>query len=317
MIVAACQHDHTKKVGKNKAGNPRVRCCLCGKTWTLPRPNMLGNMRIDMQQAESILKHLCEGTSVRATCRLTGASKKTVLYLMALVGERCKQFLTANIRDVVVDDVQVDEVWQYVYCKEKTAKANGFGPEVGDFYAFVGIERDTKLILAWHFGKRDQWNTELFCKKLRTATAGHFQLNSDGYDPYRSAVVRNLGDRVAHGVVVKNYGKVSQEEQRKYSPARIVSIKKEAAWNDPDMDRVSTSHVERSNLNMRTFIRRMTRLSNGFSKKWQNHEAMLALYVCHYNYVRVHGKLKTTPAVASGLEAHKWSMRDLIERTAA
>ncbi len=316
MILSACKHEHTKKFGKNRMGNPRMRCTLCGKTWTVPRPSSLGAMRIDLLQAESVIKHLCEGTSVRATARLTNVSKGTILDLMVLIGERCSRYLQLNLRNVAVEDVQVDEVWQYIYCKEKTAQRMGFGPEVGDSYCFVGIERNTKLILAWQFGKRDQWNTEAFCQKLRTATAGKFQFNSDGFDPYRSAVVRNLGDRVSHGIVVKNYGKVSQDDQRKYSPARIVSIKKEAAWNLPNMARVCTSHIERSNLNMRTFIRRMTRLSNGFSKKWSNHEAMLALYIAHYNYVRIHGKLKTTPAVASGVETQRWTVRDLIERTA-
>jgi transposase-like protein/IS1 family transposase len=316
MILAACKHEHTKKFGKNRMGNPRMRCTLCGKTWTIARPSSLGNMRIDLSQAESIIKHLCEGTSVRATARLLNVSKNTILDLMILVGERCSRYLQLNLRNVAVEDVQVDEVWQYIYCKEKAAQRMGFGPEVGDSYCFVGIERNTKLILAWHFGKRDQWNTEAFCQKLRTATAGKFQLNSDGFDPYRSAVVRNLGDRVSHGIVVKTFGKTSQDDQRKYSPARIVSMKREAAWNLPDMKRVCTSHIERSNLNMRTFIRRMTRLSNGFSKKWANHEAMLALYIAHYNYVRIHGKLKTTPAVASGVEDHRWPVRELIERTA-
>jgi hypothetical protein len=126
-----------------------------------------------------------------------------------------------------------------------------------------------------------------------------------------------LGNRVEHGTVVKSFGNIDQEDQRKFSPAKIVSIKKEATWNLPDMDRVCTSHIERHNLTLRTFIRRMTRLTCGFSKKWQNHEAMMALAICHYNYCRKHGTIKATPAVASGLENHRWSIRELIERTAA
>jgi IS1 family transposase/transposase-like protein len=316
MIVQACKHENTKKVGKNKAGNPRVRCTLCGKTWTLPRPTALGAMRIEMELAERIVKQLCEGTSVRATARLTNTDPHTVIDLMNLVGGRCARYMAHKLRGIPVKDIQVDEVWQFVYCKQKTADRMGFGQGVGDSYCFTAIERNTKLLVAWHFGKRDQWNTDEFCAKLATATSGRFQISTDGYAPYLSAVVRYLGHRVEHGTVVKNFGKVSQEDQRKYSAAKIISIKKEAAWNLPNMDRVCTSHVERHNLTLRTFIKRMARLSCSFSKKWANHEAMLGLAIFHYNYCRTHGTLKTTPAVKSGIENHRWTVREMIERTA-
>jgi IS1 family transposase len=274
-------------------------------------------MRISLELAERIIKCLCEGVSVRATARLTGVCKQTVMDLMLLVGRRCERYMLLTLRNVTVADVQVDEAWQFIFCKEKTRGLRGYGPEVGDSYLFTAVERDTKLMVTWHFGKRDQYNTDIFCAKLRNATTGRFQLSTDGFQPYLSAVVRYLGDRVTHGMVIKNYGRVTPEEQRKYSPARIISMKKEAVWNDPDMRRVCTSHVERQNLNLRTFVRRMTRLSNGFSKKWENHEAMLALYICHYNYVRVHGTLKATPAMASGIESHRWTVREMIEQTAS
>jgi transposase-like protein/IS1 family transposase len=317
MIAPAWKHEHTKKFGKNKAGNPRMRCSLCGKTWTVPRPSPLGDMRISLELAERIINQLCEGTSVRATARLTKTNVHTVIDLMVLVGERCARFMQNEFRNVAVEDVQVDEVWQYIYCKQKTAERKGFGPEVGDSYCFTAIERNTKLLLAWHFGKRDQWNTDIFCQKLSNAAAGKFQLSTDGFTPYPSAVVRFLRDRVDHGTVVKNFGTVNQDDQRKYSPGKIISMKRQVAWGTPDPKLICTSHVERQNLNFRTFMRRMTRLSNGFSKKWANHEAMLGLYIFHYNYVRVHGKLKTTPAVASGLTANRWTVRQMIEQTAA
>lgn len=186
----------------------------------------------------------------------------------------------------------------------------------GDSYVFTAIERSTKLLITWHFGKRDQWNTDAFINKLARATVGNFQLSSDGFQPYLSSVVRHLGRRVEHGLVVKNYGKPIQEDARKYSPARIISVKKSAAFNLPDMSRVSTSHIERHNLTLRTFVRRMTRLSCAFSKKWSHHEAMMGLAIFHYNYCRVRSTIKTTPAVASGLENHNWTVREMIERTA-
>ena len=315
MIAPACKHDSTRKFGKDRKGNPRVQCSLCGKTWTVKEsPNLLGNMRIDLDLAERIIKCLCEGVSARATARLTNTDPHTVIDLMLIVGERCRWFMLTSLRNVPVEDVQMDEAWQFIYCKAKTTERKGYGPETGDSYVFTAIERNTKLMVAWHLGKRDQRNTDLFCAKLAQATSGRFLVSSDGFKPYLSAVVRYLGNRVAHGTVVKVYGKTSQDDQRRYSPAKIISTKKEAAWNLPDMNRVCTSHVERQNLNLRTFMRRMTRLSNGFSKKWANHEAMLALYICHYNYVRVHGTLKATPAVAGGLENHRWTVREMLER---
>lgn len=261
MIAPSCQHDQTRKDGKDRNGNQRHKCCLCGKRWTEERPKLIGDMRIDLALAESILKHLCEGTSVRATSRLTNVCKQTVLDLLMLVGGRCGRWMQLNLRGVTVEDIQVDEVWQFIYCKEKTAKQKRLGSAVGDSYCFTAIERNTKLMVAWHFGKRDQYNTDAFCAKLAYATSGRFQISSDGFQPYLSAVVRHLGHRVEHGVLVKIYGAPSIDEQRRYSPAKIKSVKKEAAFNLPDMKRVCTSHVERQNLNFRTFMRRMTRLS--------------------------------------------------------
>lgn len=315
MIAPSCKHDQTRKFGKDRKGNPRVQCCLCGKTWTEAPRSLLGEMRIDLALAEQIIKCLCEGVSVRATARLNNVCKQTVMDLMILVGERCARYMQNEFCNLAVSDVQIDEVWQYIYCKQKTAIQNDFGPEVGDSFLFTAIERNTKLLIAWQLGKRDQFNTDIFCKKLARSTGGRFHLSSDGFGPYRDSVPRTFGSRVDFGMVIKTYGKTSQDDQRQYSPARIISMKKEAVHNWPRMDRTCTSHVERMNLNLRTFIRRMTRLSNGFSKKWANHEAMLGLFIAHYNFCRTHGTLKTTPAVASGLTGRKWTVRDLIEKT--
>ncbi|MBI2823920.1 MAG: hypothetical protein HYX69_04410 [Planctomycetia bacterium] len=314
MIV--CSHIDHKKFGRDRKGNQRYRCLLCGKTWTDAVPSPLGVMRIDRKLAEQIIKCLCEGVSVRATARLTNTCKQTVIDLMLLVGGRCKRLLDSELRGLAVEEIQVDEAWQFIFCKAKTAARKGYGPETGDSYLFTAIERNTKLMVAWHFGKRDQWHTEAFCAKLARATSGHFMVSSDGWNPYRSAIVRHLGNRIEHGVVVKTFGPSPETDQRQYSPAPIVSIKKEQAFNLPKMDRICTSHVERQNLNLRTFVRRMTRLSNGFSKKWENHEAMIALYIAHYNYCRPHGTLGTTPAVASGLASHRWTVRELLEKSA-
>jgi len=316
MIVITCRHEITKKFGKDRKGQPRVRCCECGKTWTASPPSLIGNMRIDIELAEMILKCLCEGTSVRVAARLNNVARQTVIDLMIFVGERCARFLQNEIKGVAVGDIQVDEIWQYIYCKQRVATLKKYGPEVGDSYCFTAIERNTKLMVAWHLGKRDGYNTDLFCQKLRNATSGRFHLSSDGFGPYRDTIPRVLGSRVDFGMLIKIFGKSSAEDQRQYSPAKIISTKKEAVHNRPNAKKICTSHVERMNLNLRTFMRRMTRLSNGFSKSWRNHEAALGLFICHYNFCRIHGKLKTTPAVASGLARNTWTIREMLEKTA-
>ena len=273
-------------------------------------------MRIDERRAEMIVKMLCEGSSVRATARLVGVDPHTVLDLLVLVGGRCQRFLEAELRDLAVDELQCDEAWQFIFCKDKTRERKGYDDSTGDSYVFTAIERHTKLLVVWHLGKRDQSNTDAFCRKLRAETAGKFLVSTDGFRPYRTAIPHYLGDRADFGVLVKTFGEAPKDERRKYSPAKITSIRKEQVWNLPDKDRICTSHCERHNLNLRTFIRRMTRLSNGFSKKWENHEAMLALYFCHYNFCRTHGTLKTTPAVAAGLTRHRWTVREMLEKTA-
>jgi len=170
----------------------------------------------------------------------------------------------------------------------------------------TAVERNTKLVVAWHFGKRSQTDADLFCERLRDATTGHFQISTDGFAPYKQAVPVLLGGRVGFGMLIKIFGEAPEDEQRKYSPATIKAIRKEKVSGNPDSKRICTSHTERANGTMRTFIKGMGRLTCCFSKLWDNHEAMLELYFAHYNFCRVHGTLKTTPAVATGLADRPW-----------
>ena len=314
MIAHDCSHERRRKHGTTKGGAQRFRCRDCGKTFT-ESTDLFNGMRIGLDKAEQIVKLLVDGMSVSAVCRFTEIDKKTVLDLLVLVGERCKQFLETEIRDVIVEDVQIDEVWQYIYAKQKTCDRKDIEGKVGDSYTFTAVERTTKLVLAWHFGRRDQYATDTFCEKLRDATAGRFHLSSDGFAPYRQAVPMQLGSKVDFGMLIKIFGAPSKDDQRKYSPAQIISTRKEAVWGNPDKDRICTSHTERANGTMRNFIKRMCRLTYCFSKKWENHEAALGLYFAHYNFCRKHRTLKTTPAVASGLAHRPWTVRELIERT--
>src|SRR5438105_12280956 len=184
-------------------------------------------------------------------------------------------------------------------------------PKIGDAYTFVGIERNTKLVLAWHLGQRGIEDTEAFTEKLNEATSGYFQLTTDGFRPYENAVSYSLGTRVDYAMLIKVYG-ANPEGEQKYSPPVVVDTKTKIMIGDPDPSRICTSIVERSNLSMRTSIRRLTRLTNAFSKKWENLKAMLAVYFAYYNFCRIHSSIRCTPAMESKITSHVWELRDLV-----
>jgi IS1 family transposase len=263
------------------------------------------------------LRMLLEGNSVRSTERLTRIHRDTIIAAMVRAGEACERFLEMAIRRVPVSDVQVDELWGFVGCKQKLADRKGYGPERGDAYCFVGIERHTKLILTWHLGKRCPEDTQTFAEKLWRATSARFQLTTDGYTPYLTAIPSVFGPRIDYATLVKVYGDPPQEEARRYSPPRITDTIATVRLGQPDKKRICTSHIERANKTLRMQIRRLTRLTDGHSKKWENHQAALALFFCYYNWCRVHSTLGTTPAVESGLTDHVWSVEELLATVAS
>jgi IS1 family transposase len=265
-----------------------------------------------------VLRMLLEGNSCRSTARLCGVKVDTVVSAVVETGTACKAFLERTIRDVPVEDVQADEIWGFVGMKDRTRVIRGIGDDavVGDAWCFVGIERHTKLVLAWHLDKRSGDATEAFARKLRVATRGQFQISTDGWAPYVPALWYTFGHSLDHAQVVKVYGKepgVKQRESR-YSPPVVIDYFTKVGLGNPDLKRASTSHAERQNLSIRMGMRRMTRLTNGHSKKWENHEAAFALWFAYYDFCRVHSTIKTTPAVESGLAEKPWSVADLLER---
>ena len=269
-----------------------------------------------MDKAEMIIRCLLEGSSVNSTTRITGADKHTILDLLVLIGGRCQRFMKNYLCGIEVKDVQADEVWAFVGCKQKTAERLKKGAEFGDAYCYTSIERETKLIVAWHLGKRSGEDTSEFCRTLAASTQGTFQLTTDGYAPYAWAVPVHLRARgIDFAQLVKTYGPTTQSDQRRYSPATISGIKKTRQMGNPNPESICTSHVERSNLTIRMSIRRFTRLTNGFSKKWENHEAALGVFFAFYNFCRTHETIKTSPAVKHGLATYVWTIRELIERT--
>ena len=199
--------------------------------------------------------------------------------------------------------------------KRKTAAGTINSPELlGDAWTFVAIERNTKLVLAWHLGRRTVRHAVDFTEKLYEATQGRFQLTTDGFAAYPDAVAYSLGTRVDFSQLVKIYEKASDgnSQERRYSPTKFVKAVATPIWGQPDTERICTSHVERQNLTMRMMMRRLTRLTSAFSKKWDNLRAALALHFAYYNFCRIHKSIRCTPAMEAGITGHVWELRDLL-----
>ena len=270
-------------------------------------------MYLPVEKAVSVLQLLLEGCSVRSTERITGVHHTTILSLLVRVGKNCERFMESRIRNVPVSDVQCDEIWGWVYKKEQNKWFREVNrTDIGDAYCFTAIERNSKLLLAWHLGRRDGPSTNSFIGKLRRATSEKwFQLSTDGFKPYIAAVDLALIDRCDYAQVVKVYAAPREGEQR-YAPADVVKAVPYPVMGYPDRDRICTSHVERHNLSIRMGMRRMTRLTNAFSKKWANLKAAYALWFAFYNFSRVHRSLRVTPAMEAGITDHIWGIEELI-----
>jgi transposase-like protein/IS1 family transposase len=312
MQCQACQAP-AKKNGRDRRGNQRYRCLTCSKRFADRPERPLGEMRLPVERALLILHLLTEGSSVRTVERVTGTEKKTILRLLVQVGTGCERMLTETVKGVPVEDVESDEIWGYVRCKEGTKTRRGITDlEAGDAYCFIGLERHSKLVLAWHLGRRTAFDTHDFMAKLSAATAGGFQLTTDGFNAYPDAVEYHFGARVDYAQLVKEFGQEGGEETRRYAPPRLVGAEKISVSGNPAEDRICTSHIERANWTLRGHLRRMTRLSNGFSRKRANLRAALALYFAYYNFCKFHKSIRMTPAMAAGLTRRPWTMADLL-----
>ncbi len=263
-----------------------------------------------------VLNMLLEGMSIRAVQRITKVEKKTILKLLNVAGEKCENLLSDKLKGLSVRNVEADEVWAFIKMKNRTKHAKGIeSEELGSCYTFVAIESETKLVLAWHLGHRDSINTLEFTEKLSEATTGNFQLTTDAWVSYANAVCYSLGSRVDYAQLVKIYenSKELNQTTKKYSPTKFVKAIPTAIWGNPDLDAICTSYIERYNLSIRMHLRRFTRLTNAFSKKWLNMKSMLAIFFAFYNFVRPHQTLKgKTPAMAHGIENSMWTIEDLL-----
>jgi transposase-like protein/IS1 family transposase len=297
--------------GKHRNGLRRFRCGKCGKTYTEPHQNPLGSMTIPLEKAVLALRMLLEGASVRSVERTTELHRDTILKLLVVAGEKCEKIMARYVRNVPVQDVEVDEAWSFIGKKEKRVRLED-DQNMGDAYTFVAIERNSKLVLNIAMGKRDQQTTNAFIEGLRDAIrpGERFQITSDGFAPYKTSIPDTFGN-VDYAMLIKVY-RATPEGERKYSPAEVQSVEVVPVCGNPDPDRICTSIIERSNLSLRMGCRRFTRLTNAFSKKWENHWAAVTLWYTYYNFCRIHKTLRVTPAMAHEITDHAWSIAELL-----
>jgi IS1 family transposase/transposase-like protein len=301
-----------RKFGK-RGTRQRYQCNQCRKVFTDARDQTLDGMYLPIEKAEMVLRLLLEGNSVSSVERATEVHHTTILKLLVQAGEKCERIMAEKVRNVPVRDVECDEVWSFVGKKQKRVRPED-SPLLGDCYVWVGIERHSKLVLNITMGKRDQSTCDVFVEGLRHATARTpFQITTDGFAPYRSAVTTTLHDRLTgFAQLIKVYRAASEGEGR-YSPAEVASTEVVPIFGQPDPERICTSIVERSNLSLRMELRRFTRLTNAFSKRFANHWAAVVLWYTWYNFGRVHRSLRCTPAMEAGISDHVWSVRELLE----
>ncbi len=274
---------------------------------------MANVLKLDKQVA--VISGLVEGMSARSIERVTGVHRDTILRLMVRVAEAGAKYSRATLRNLPCQRIEVDEIWAYVAMKQRNVDYDGLVKGYGDQYTFVALDPDTKLIPTWLVGKRNASTTHAFVWDLRNRLQNRVQISSDGWEPYVKAIDAYFGDNVDYATIVKSYEETPSGRGR-YSPPRIVAIEKDVKIGTPDPARISTSLVERQNLSIRMECRRLTRLTNAFSKKLENLKAAMDLHFTHYNFVRFHRTIRCTPAMQAGVVPSALTVKDLVEMAA-
>jgi IS1 family transposase len=264
---------------------------------------------LDAHTRAQIIRCLVEGSSIRATCRMTGVAKGTVLKLLADIGTASADYHDAHVRGLKCKRVQADEIWSFVGAKMKNVREENADTQ-GDVWTWVGMDADSKLIVSYLVGQRGPKWAKAFMEDIASRIDSRIQITTDGHRAYAEAVEGAFGMDVDYAMLIKLYGNDSFDTR--YSPGNIQGIQTAVLQGSPDPAHISTSFVERQNLTMRMSMRRFTRLTNGFSKKIENHMHAIALHYMYYNYCRVHKTLRVTPAMEAGLTDHVWDVEDLI-----
>lgn len=256
---------------------------------------------------------LCEGASIRSVERMTQVHRDTIMRLAVRVGEGCRQIMDDKFRNLNCRHVECDEIWGFIGAKRKNADRVG---AYGDVWTFLGLDSDSKLIPSFICGKRDVYHARCFMDDLASRMSNRIQVSTDALKAYPDAIERSFGSEIDFGTIVKTYNLVNlnKEAASRYSPAEVVKVERTIVTGMPDVNRITTSHVESQNLTLRMHCRRLTRLTNAFSRKFENFAAAIALNLAYYNLVRRHVSIRMTPAMAAGVEKDYWTVADLVEK---
>jgi len=268
---------------------------------------------LSLEKQTAVIHALAEGNSIRSIERMTGIHRDTIMRLGVKIGEQCAAIMDKHMRNLECRLLQLDEIWGFVGKKQKNATAAERRDGKGDVWTFVAIDATTKMVPCFLVGQRDGYTADCFVEDLASRLNARPQISTDGLSAYVDAIERGFGCNADYGQIVKEYGSEEIQEQRRYSPPKLVRIHKSVIAGNPDEDLISTSYIERQNLTMRMHMRRLTRLTNAFSKKRENFRAAVGLHFAYYNFVRIHKSLRMTPAMAGGVTDHVWTVKDLIE----
>lgn len=268
--------------------------------------------KLSTADRKQIVAALVEGNSLRAISRMTGASRNTINKLLVDLGEACSAYQDKAMRNLKCKRIQCDEIWSFVGCKQKNVTADNKENGWGDVWTWVALDPDTKLVPTWFVGTRDASAAYHFINDLADRLASRVQLTTDGHRAYVQAVEDAFGSEIDYAMLIKIYGNAPEGAEVRYSPAQCMGARKAVISGRPEFKHVSTSQVERQNLTMRMSMRRFTRLTNGFSKKVENHEHSLAVHYMFYNFGRIHQTLRVTPAMEAGISDHVWSLEEIV-----
>jgi IS1 family transposase len=270
--------------------------------------------QLSKEQRVAVIKCLVEGCSIRSTTRITGISKNTVQKLTEDLGEACLEYQDNVLRNLQCTRIECDEIWNFCYAKDKNLPDNMKGrPGVGSMWTWTALCSHSKSIVSWRLGARDSENAKEFMTDVSERLANRVQLTTDGHASYLEAVEGAFGMNVDYAMLVKQYGSTPDSPETRYSPAKCLGASKRRISGSPDQEMVSTSYVERQNLNIRMQNRRFTRLTNAFSKKAEMLAYSLAITFFYHNFVRIHQSLKVTPAMKAGITKQKWYIGDMID----
>lgn len=267
--------------------------------------------RLPLSKRIQILGLLVEGNSLRATSRLADCSINTVTKLLVDLGEACAEYHHQNVKNVRARRVQCDEIWSFVGAKAKNVRPERIADGWGDIWTWTALDADSKLCISYCVGARDAKTAYDFMEDLAFRLANRVQLTTDGHRAYLTAVEDAFGSGIDYAMLVKVYGSDAENDSR-YSPPDVIECRPIEITGKPDPKHISTSFVERQNLTMRMGMRRFTRLTNAFSKKVENHAAMVAIHFMYYNFARIHKTLRVTPAMEAGLADHVWSLEEIV-----